>query len=242
MADHLPPHELGDFLSRLQQAALKSYSNSERTGCPGPQILREVARTSVPSAHPAYEHVKKCSPCLQEMLEMQGKAIQDERARAVARARMQGVLAGCVSVCLVVALGVYLVARRDVDAVKQPTQQRAVLPVVAATVALDFRSAAVRRGGGDEANTGSLPQLPRKVVALEIILPFGSDDGTYSIEIRDLQKDAVLKSASGAAKLLDGETRLTIPRMDLSDLSPGECSFLFRHADANWRRVKIAVQ
>jgi len=175
------------------------------------------------------------------MLELQGKAIRDERARAVARTRMQGVLAGCVSLCLVVALGVYLVARRDVDAVKQPTQQRVTLPV-AATVALDFRSAAVRRGVGDEANTGSLQQLPRKVVALEIMLPFGSDDGTYSIEIRDLQKDAVLKSASGAAKLLDGETRLTIPRIDLSGLSPGECSFLFRHADANWRRVKVALQ
>ena len=247
MAEQLSSNELGNFLNSIQQAALKGYPNPQRNGCPEAQVLREVARTFAPFTHPAYEHIKTCSPCLEEMLELQGKAIRDEGAK-VAKVRMHGILVGCVSICLVIALGVLYAMRHNAGESNQqigrgvlPSQHTASM-VAATTIPLDFRSVTARRGVAEGASAESVPVAPRKVVALAITLPFGSDDGTYSIEIRDPKNDSVLRSATGVARLLDGETRLTIPWIDLSDLAPSEYSFLYRHADANWRKAKLAIK
>jgi hypothetical protein len=111
------------------------------------------------------------------------------------------------------------------------------LPVIA----FDFHSAGPNRGA-DDGSWQSVQHASRKVSTLKITMPFGSDDGTYSIEIKDPQNGSVLKSAGGTAKLLNGETLLTIPQIDLSDVPPGQYDFLFRHADAFWRKAKISVE
>jgi hypothetical protein len=246
MAEHFSERELGDFLKGLQEAALKGYPNPERAGCPGSDVLRDVARTAAPFTHPAYEHVKTCSPCLQEMLDLQGNVVRDQRAKA-SKIKMRGVLVGCVSLGLAVAVLLFFVTRRNGDEAKEhiavavTRSQQPPLAQELPIIALDFRSVALQRGA-DDASKQSVEHAARKLAALNITLPFGSDDGTYSIEIREPQKGSLLKSASGTAKLLDGETLLTIPRVDLSDVPPGQYDFLFRHADAFWRKGKVSVE
>jgi hypothetical protein len=246
MAEHFSERELGEFLKTLQSAALKGYPNPERAGCPGSDVLRDVARTLAPFTHPAYEHIKTCSPCLREMLHFQGNAIQDQRARA-SKVRMRGVLVGCASLVLVVAVILFFLAGRNGGRAKEQTavevtrSRQPPLTQELPIIALDFRSVALQRGA-DDASKQSVQHATRKLAALKVTLPFGSDDGTYSIEIRDPQNGSVLKGASGTAKLLDGETLLTIPRVDLSDVPPGQYDFLFRHADAFWRKGKVSVE
>ena len=246
MAEHFSERELGEFLKTLQSAALKGYPNPERAGCPGSDVLCDVARTAAPFMHPAYEHIKTCSPCLREMLHLQGNAIRDQRAR-VSKIRMRGILVGCVSLGVaIVVLNLFLM-RRDGGKPKEHIagavtgSQEAPLPAALPVIAFDFRSAGPNRGA-DDASRQSVQHASRKVATLKITLPFGSDDGTYSVEIRHPQKGLVLRSASGTAKLLDGETMLTIPQIDLSDLPPGQYDFMFRHADAFWRKAKISVE
>jgi hypothetical protein len=234
MADHLSKQELGDFLARLQQAALTGYPNPGRKGCPGPQVLREVASASSPFAHPAYEHIKTCSPCLQEMLHMQGAVVlKRQKATAV---RTRSLVAGCFALGLLLMLGAVFVGWLD----RKTAHEHVAAAPVPATIALDFRSIGPFRGA-DDASAESLVHVPSKLVALQITLPFGSDDGTYSVEIRDPQNEAVLKSAAGVAKILDGETRLSVASLDLSGVPPGQYSFAFRHADASWHKARIAV-
>jgi len=246
MAEHFSERELGEFLKVLQGAALKGYPNPERAGCPGSDVLRDVARTAAPFAHPAYEHIKTCSPCLQEMLHLQGNAIRDRRARA-SKIRMRGILVGCMSVGVAIAVLTLFLIRRDGGKPKEHIAsavtgaKQAPLPAALPVIAFDFRSAGPNRGA-DDASRQSVQHAFRKVAALKITLPFGSDDGVYSVEIRDPQKGLVLKSERGSAKLLDGETLLTIPHVDLSDLPPGQYDFMFRHADAFWRKAKISVE
>jgi hypothetical protein len=246
MAERLSQHELGEFLNSLQQAALEGYPNPERKGCPGTEILQAVARASAPFSHPAYEHVKRCSPCLREMLELQGSVTQLERSNA-AKARMHRVIAGCSLASVVLGLS-FLVffQRRGGESEKKITQvvapsKRTAFARVPTTVPLDFRSISTQRGASEGAIGGLLQHAPRTLVKLEITLPFGSDDGVYSIEIRDPRTDSVLKRATGPATLLDGDTRLTISWLDLSDVPPGEYDFLFRHADAFWRKGRLTL-
>jgi hypothetical protein len=246
MAERLSQHELGEFLNSLQRAALEGYPNPERKGCPGREILQGVAKASAPFSHPAYEHVKRCSSCLREMLELQGRVIRLERSNA-AKARMHRVIAACSLASVVLGLSLFFVfhrgggeSKKRIPEISAASQQTAFTRVPT-TVPLDFRSILTQRGASEGASAGLLQHAPRTQVKLEIMLPFGSDDGVYSIEIRDPRTDSVLKKATGPATLLNGETRLTIPRLDLSDLPPGEYNFLFRHADAFWRKGTLAL-
>jgi hypothetical protein len=96
MPDELPelPDDEGEPLSDeeiqeihrfFQDAALREYPNPERIGCPGREILAEIANLTPPSLHPAYEHVSHCSPCLAEMLELRGQRIAREEREAEKR-------------------------------------------------------------------------------------------------------------------------------------------------------------
>jgi hypothetical protein len=95
MPDELPPddeekplsdEELREIHRFFQDLALKAYPNPERIGCPGREILAEIARCEPPSVHPAYEeHVSRCSPCLAEMLDIQGQIIAEEERKAEER-------------------------------------------------------------------------------------------------------------------------------------------------------------
>jgi hypothetical protein len=62
--------DLRELHRMAQEAALRSYPNPERTGCPGSRVLEEVANARAPFHHPAYKHIKRCSPCLTELVEM----------------------------------------------------------------------------------------------------------------------------------------------------------------------------
>jgi hypothetical protein len=79
----------------VQQAALAAYPNPERKGCPGAQVLSEMARISWPAKHPGYDHVKHCSPCLREMLDMREEIIL-ARTRSRNRRYRIGIAAGLV--------------------------------------------------------------------------------------------------------------------------------------------------
>lgn len=249
MAENFSERDLRDTLNLIQQAALKGYPNPERRGCPGTEVLREIARTRAPFTHPAYQHVKTCSPCLQEMLDFQREIIQSQQAKAKRRKTFVFASAALVAVSLYLLMasyGVFSLRHNEKSEVTRsnarvlPPQQQTPTAAAPAVISLDFRSLAPRRGAQTDSKQ-PMWNLPRGLITLEITLPFGSDDGTYTIEIRNPHDQTALKSVVAVARILDGETRLTVSRLDLSDVPPGQYVFRFRHADAYWRSAKISV-
>src|SRR3954452_10320792 len=99
MGESFSDDDLRELQRLLQQVALKAYPNPEREGCPGSAVLHEVASVPAPFEHPAYEHIKRCSPCLQEMLDLRRAKFRARQA-ILARKRkiwgITGVLAACV--------------------------------------------------------------------------------------------------------------------------------------------------
>jgi hypothetical protein len=75
----LSDEELQEIHRFFQDAALREYPNPERIGCPGREVLAEIAGCTPPSLHPAYEHVSECSPCLAEMLDFRRQRLAEKR-------------------------------------------------------------------------------------------------------------------------------------------------------------------
>jgi hypothetical protein len=235
----------------FEQFYMYGNPNADRVGCPGSEVIRGLATRELPIDHPAREHLGKCSPCFREF-----KSVVAQTRRINERRRRRPLLVAMAAAALVLiglagfeAIRSGLIGGRHVplDGQKQTTTQgapqsrpQAAPHSFTTIVALDFRQAGVERGAGPAPSRPSW-RIPQAIVSLEITLPFASDDGVYSVEIRGLQDGSVVKAGSGIAKLLDGETRLTVPRLDLSDVRPGKYSFAFRHADAHWSRAVVSV-
>jgi hypothetical protein len=237
--------DLRDLRKLLQDVALKAYPNPERRGCPGPNVLEEIASASAPFEHAAYEHLKSCSPCLREMLDFRRQKILRLR-----KARKRRLLYGVVSViAAVLILGLWLGRRRPENLQLAPSQQKTTTkapesPKASAQtpelIALNFGGLARTRGGAAPSEIAPFP-LPSAAIALRITLPFGSDDGRYDIEIRRGDVAALVRT-SGTARIDNGDTKLEISPLDLSSLPPGRYELFFRHADATWQHAPIAIK
>jgi hypothetical protein len=60
----------------IQQAVLRNYPNPQRIGCPGTPVIRDLAERSAKLEivqNDDWEHIKHCSPCYAEYLEITNK-------------------------------------------------------------------------------------------------------------------------------------------------------------------------
>ncbi len=156
--------DLRDLRLLFQQAALAAYPNPKREGCPGTTVLDAVARTPAPFKHPAYEHVKRCSPCLKEMLALRSQF----RARRIIRRRWIGAVAA--AALIVVGFVLYFSAfraQRHIDpelAADHKVQQPAKSIVLTANLS--------RGATGSQPNVLTMATPPANV---QLLLNIGSD-------------------------------------------------------------------
>jgi hypothetical protein len=240
--------DLRDLRRLLQDVALKAYPNPERKGCPGSEVLQEIASASTPFEHPAYGHLKTCSPCLREMLDVRRQEILGRRNAARKRQVLYGVVSAIAAVLILALwLGRRQPSPRNLQ--RAPSQQGTEMKAPEASkglvqtptlVALNFGALARSRGGAAPSEIAPFP-LPSAEIALQITLPFGSDDGRYDIEIRRGHVAALVRR-SGIARIADGDTKLEISRLDLASLPPGHYELFFRHADATWQHAPITIK
>jgi hypothetical protein len=82
--------------------------------------------------------------------------------------------------------------------------------------------------------------LPRAPVQLTLLLPTGSEPGSYDVEIRD--SSGVSKvSARGDADLRNQVTTLEVA-LDLESLSPGAYQIAVRRRGENWQLFPAHAQ
>ena len=232
--------DLRDLRSLLQMAVLRDYPNAERVSCPGTHVLEEIATAPRAFEHPAYSHIRVCAPCLQEMLDMRQKEIL--RRLDFSRKRHKRILwATAVTVFLIVVFGSAVARSRNsgfrfgltsgAQSAALPSPEHSVL------IAVDLSSFSRTRGA---AATLPVVAIPATIVHLRMILPFGSDDGRYDLELRE-GSDRIAFASTGVAEIKEGDTILSLPKLDLSHIPPGHYELFFRHADASWQHVSVLI-
>ncbi len=233
----MPDDSADEVFERLQdivqQAILREFPNPERKGCPGTEVLRELANRPRPTRDAAWEHVTHCSPCYREFLdprEQVKRRLELERRRVVRRRAALGGIA-------VVLVGGGIVAyetfqRSGVSSSGQAGPYRAA--------SLDLRNASIQRGAGDQ-NRKTRPRiLPAKRLNLTILLPIGSEPGPYDIQLlKDIEEPLLSISADA---FLENGIAVVRAKIDLSREIPGNFLIGLREASSDWTYYPVMIQ
>jgi len=189
------------LLDALGRGLVKEFPNPERSGCPGPDVLKRIASRTMPldQAEKWLDHLGSCSPCYGDFSEFR-KSHEVRKKRTL--------LAIAASILLVAGLAGWAFF---------PKQKK---PLATETAMLDLRNRSIPRG--TESNPAEPPLVVSRAAAhWNIFLPFGSNDGPYDIRLLAASGE-LLVSTKADAKLTDGVAVIQIS-VDLSSRSPGQC-------------------
>jgi hypothetical protein len=217
-----------DLLQLLAKSALNDYPNPERIGCPCRDFLRTLAfnRKSIPLNDSRLDHVVHCSPCFRELSEI----------KAAAKRQRRRVWTGIGAAAAVIVIGIALwatgVLKRFPSAVTLSSA-----PIVAQ---IDLQNRSITRGAPTASQQNGPILVPRGQLKLTVLLPFGSEAGTYEVQIlKDVDKPLI--AGSGEATIIDGITRLKVS-LGTSSLAPGKYLLGIRQPSLDWAFNPITVQ
>lgn len=208
----------------LGRGLLREFPNPERTGCPGPDVLRGIAFRRVPlmQAEVWLAHLTSCSPCYRDYSQFRD-AFQLRRRRTL--------LAVAASILVVASVAGWAWVRKQKEA------------QLAQTVVLDLRNRSVTRDtepGPEPQTKEPLLEVNRAARQLTIYLPYGSSDGLYDVRMVAVSGESVW-NASGTAKLNDHITTLQVA-VSLSAARPGQFILQVRKDHLEWSSYGVAVR
>lgn len=215
------------FLDLLAKSALNDYPNPERVGCPGREFLAALAfnRKSIPVTDPRLDHVVHCSPCFRELTEM----------KSVAKGRRNRIWASTCVAAAVVLIGFALWASGILKRI--PASNVRSAPIVAQ---IDLQNRSITRGVPTAPQTSQPILIPKGQLKLSILLPVGSEAGTYDIQIlKDVDKPLV--GGSGRAYIVNGTTTLKVS-VNTSSLPSGNYLLGVRQPPLDWAFNPITVE
>jgi len=220
------------LLIRLAVQAIHSdFLNPDRLGCLGRDTLEAIVKRglSIPEVDDAIDHIATCAPCFDEYTNC--------------RRRQRHRFAGRVAVACIAGLGLTLAVWWRVSParfpVRGPLAVRSANPTFTAT--LDFRNRTVERSGHSNLPEGvEMPHLRRALLAITVKLPIGTEDGGYSVQIRDGQ-DRTVVDAAGTAKW-DGSTEVLITTLNLGRLRAGDYVLAIAKNGSSWRKYPVRLE
>jgi hypothetical protein len=195
-------------------------ANPDRVGCPPREALRELAVRKRPLSDPLWDHVMECAPCRTDVREMgRGRAVTPLRSPT----RSLGLVATAV-VVLAIGVGAWMLTR----GAGAPT-----------SITGDLRQYAVMRSDRPQSSEPAF-DLPPRLVRLTLVLPNGSEPGSYDIEVRGTGGRAIA-TALGHATLQDFITRLE-SHIDLRSAPRGPSQLAIRRTGEDWQLFPIQIQ
>jgi hypothetical protein len=209
----------------MDELFARANPNPERKGCPTDEILRALAKRERPITDPAYEHLAQCSPCYRIF-----RRFQEEGRGVTSRRRRDWRWLVAAAVLLLAVGTVWLMWIRGRESDGGAAEIRAQM---------DLREYVVERS---EAS----PSVQRPLVAqrarldLTILLPVGSEAGSYELQVMDSELRSQVTS-QGEAKIENYVTRLQT-RMDLRKLSSGEYKLAIRRKGEDWSFFPLLIQ
>ena len=208
------------LLDALGRGLVREFPNPERSGCPGPDVLKRIASRTMPldQAEKWLDHLTSCSPCYSDFSQFQS-GYKRQRARTF--------LAIAASVFIVISIAGWALFFKQKG------------PPAVQTAVLDLRNRSIPRGG--EPNPGEQPlEVSRRARYLNVYLPLGSAEGPYELRIATTAGGAVFNTRS-VASLKDGLTSIQAV-VDLSSASPGQYVFQVRRPGSEWNSYPLMLR
>ncbi len=205
-------------------------------------VLEEVAAAPAPFKHPAYDHIKTCSPCLAETLDLRKERLQAERTAAAmnqgqfaSTAKTSAALDGAetmttlrrlrrtwiwIAVFAMIVVIASLVLKSFVHSLTQPavSSNNNQLALLDRTINLWDRDTSRVAG---EAVPLKAVLLPAALVRVKVILPRVSESGTYSIAVTSDKYGRNVLAKGRAPTVADGPRQLVTVILDLRKTKAG---------------------
>lgn len=216
------PEQKFDRISRaVQDSILRNYPNPERKGCPGDDVIREVAARTELEADEVWEHITHCSPCYATFLDSKKEF---RHKRVIRRRTAIGLLAAAAA-----AIPVVLITRFHA-----PSSNREI-----GDWSLEASSSS--RGAGTDAQGPPSSQLATRASGyIRVHLPLGSEPGEYQLQIRRTEDGPALRLSSGKAEVVNGHTIVRFP-VDLAGLVAGSYFAAIARNSRVWRVYPLTL-
>jgi hypothetical protein len=212
----------------LQQHVLETYPNPERIGCLDHTTLETWVRSpeKLDLSDPKYLHVLKCAECTRDLIELRRfrkkQKEQSEPATSIPPARVNGnahaswrwaAWSTALALCIVLVAAMAFWKSHSGNHGSQGVQE------VAISETIDLSHAGTLRGG--EASTVPAINLPRRIVALHVVLPYFSPGGNYDVSVaKDRDSESAKAEGRGVASAQGMHADLSVT-LDLRRLRPG---------------------
>lgn len=203
----------------FEEFLLNAYPNPTRDGCPGDEVIKQLAAKKLPIDHPSVMHVGRCSPCYREF-----KAFEGQFSRRRALIRILGVAA---VIAIVSCISTYFFLR-------QPWRDSQVREA-----RINLQEHPVFRGADESPEAPQPIFLPRGKLDLHIRLPVASEPGSYEVEFMKPGSSTPVAKASGEAQIIGNQPELHV-RAD-GPLRPGAYSMGVRRIPQKWQTYEVIV-
>jgi hypothetical protein len=251
-----PQDEEQAFLELANEVFQTNFPNPERKGCPDIGVLQAIAFHKFNARTKGVMiHVTRCSPCSEAF----SRYCREYRAKQKARVSWFMKIAALFFVVPGLSFWFWIRHTRTtgnppspVAVLSQDTSSKTIWPdnqvaqnppsasIPTEAVTLDLAGQLVLRGGDVTAKAGnaSLLVLPRKQLALSLILPPGNEAGNYEVRLRTTASQV---KATGSAHL---EKQMTILEVQLNtaDLPAGACQLGIRQPSWQWSDFSITLK
>jgi len=222
-----------EFLNFARSYLSDAFPNSERTGCPADDALRQLARHPLRSNLSLADHLTCCSPCFQAYMqhlgEFRAELVLEQRShQAIWIRRSAAVVA--IAAALVVALYLFLprwhhehiiiVAPHTPASTTPGTTPKGEVVATYFPVVIDLSHAGQQRGPEARKPPGAIQVIPvDSVVDLTLRLPVGSEKGHYSITLTSHGKNVWSGSAEASR---DNSQIMLRTRADFTEVPAGD--------------------
>jgi hypothetical protein len=217
-----------DQFDPIDEVFSRANPNPNRVGCPGRDVLTELALKKRPVSDPSYDHLAECSPCFQEFRALQAEMARPSlRRSAIAAVILLGLLGG----------GMWWALTKPArEVTSQPLAK--VIPTIPDSTVLDLRRFSVTRGAERQPATEPLKMKPARQRVV-IVLPVGSDTGQYELRLLNEALTPEM-SASVTAQMKDFSTVIETD-LDVAALRPGKYMLALRRDGEDWRLYPIRL-
>ena len=219
-----------DLLKVATEAIPAVFPNPERLSCPDATTLEAIAGRclSFPDIDDLLDHIAMCSPCFTTY-----NVYREEYCSRRNRKRYMAAVA---------VLSVMIVAGYFGHKVFSPTQRppEQISEVAPLTAVLDFHNRTSERSvQTPPPEPQETPHLRRSLLNVQILLPLGTEDGQYSVQLRN-NAGGIATQSTGIAKW-DGTTETLSARIDLRKFEPGQYTLALRNGTSSWRQYSVFV-
>lgn len=225
-----PPRRAESRLVKAVSDSIKARAaNPDRIDCPDSETIQAIAarRLSHPNFDDTVDHIAMCAPCLEEY---------NRRRREYRIRRRHPWIVGFAALLVLGIFWTYQLSRQHSP--KNQFSQKMPAPLLAAT--LDYSEWTAERSASPSPSKRETPRVARGRLALTLILPIGTEDGRYTIQIQSASGEIVAQT-SGIASWTGGAEKL-ITNLDLTPLSAGAYTIAIQSADASQRTYPLLLE